>query len=161
MDSILQKKRQELLDYMNAQEKLVMGCSVIYDHSMISHERLWQYKDAEVGSGVTLVGPHRDDFSVFIGANGAREIKSFGSRGQQRLAVLQLKLLQLSYMEEQLGVRPLLLLDDIFSELDSGHIDLVTDMIGKQQTIITTTHKEFVEHNLSNMDMIELEKHEL
>ena len=76
------------------------------------------------------------------------DIKFFGSRGQQRLAILQLKILELLFVEEKMGNRPVLILDDIFSELDAIHINLIFDEIGKQQTIMTTTHKEFVPKDL-------------
>jgi DNA replication and repair protein RecF len=52
--------------------------------------------------------------------------------------------MQIQFIEKHAGIKPLLLLDDVFSELDQGHIDVVLGMIGKQQTIITTTHEEFV-----------------
>jgi DNA replication and repair protein RecF len=118
-----------------------------------------QYKDAELGSRVTLVGPHRDDLIFMFKKNKEdRELKYFGSRGQQRLAILELRLLQLLYMENALGERPLLLLDDIFSELDSQHINLVLTIAPLQQTIITTTHEEFVGKNkLKDMEVIKLD----
>jgi DNA replication and repair protein RecF len=53
-------------------------------------------------------------------------------------------------MEKRLGQRPILLLDDIFSELDEGHIKLILEMMGLQQTIITTTHKEFIPSKVLN-----------
>ncbi len=155
--TLITKKREMFINYMNEQSKNIMECKVVYDHSIISEERLFQYREAEVASGVTLVGPHRDDFLVFmLGDKKERNIKQFGSRGQQRLAILQLKLLQMSYMEQVLPQRPVLLLDDIFSELDADHINLILEIIGKQQTIITTTHKEFISKDLKKMDMIEL-----
>ena len=87
----------------------------------------------------------------------SRDVKFFGSRGQQRLVVLQLKLLELQFIEKRLSERPILLLDDIFSELDSDHISLVLDIINKQQTIITTTHREFIEDSfLKKASVIEL-----
>ena len=92
------------------------------------------------------MGPHRDDFMVLM-PNGSRvlhDVKFFGSRGQQRLAILQLKILELLFVEKVVGKRPVLILDDIFSELDEGHINLIFNEIGKQQTIISTTHKEFI-----------------
>lgn len=147
--SYLTGKREEFIKYINSHPKDVADVSVIYDKSVISKERLSKYREAETGSCVTLVGPHRDDFSVHMFDNErstTHDMKSFGSRGQQRLAILQLKLLQLSFVQEQTGERPLLLLDDIFSELDDGHIKLVMDMVGRQQTIITTTHEEFIEN---------------
>lgn len=144
--SFITAQREAFIGYINTQEKDIADVSVIYDSSVISEERLLKYRDAELGSCVTLVGPHRDDFSVSMKEKRGKpfDVKSFGSRGQQRLAVLQLKLLQLSYIEEKTGNRPLLLLDDIFSELDEDHIKLVMDMVTRQQTIITTTHEEFI-----------------
>lgn len=142
------KRREDFITYLNTREKDIADVTVFYDKSVISEERLLKYKDAEVASGVTLVGPHRDDFSVHLFDEDratTHDIKYFGSRGQQRLAILQLKMLQLSYIEKMTGNRPLLLLDDIFSELDEGHIKLVMDMVQKQQTVITTTHKEFLQ----------------
>lgn len=152
----ISKKRWELIDYFNNQQKELIHFRVKYDHSQISKERLQQYYGAEVAAGVTLVGPHRDDFYVEL-EEGA-DVRYFGSRGQQRLVVLQLKLLQLSYIEQSLGKRPLLLLDDIFSELDDEHISLIMEIIDRQQTILTTTHKEFVNDYLQKFSVIELSK---
>lgn len=153
---LITTKREAFIECINTSKQDIFQCQVIYDKSMISHERLAQYKDAEVGAGATLVGPHRDDFSLVMAKE--KDVKKFASRGQQRLVVLQLKLLQLQFMEQTLGFRPLLLLDDIFSELDQGHIDLVMDMIGKQQTIVTTTHEEFIQahHKITDEHMIKL-----
>jgi DNA replication and repair protein RecF len=70
-------------------------------------------------------------------------------------------MLELLFIEKRLGQRPVLLLDDIFSELDEGHIKLILEMIGLQQTIITTTHKEFIPANvLKKMQVIKLTKEE-
>ncbi len=161
---VITQKRADFIKFINSAQKDIFDFMTIYDHSIISKERLLQYKDAEIASGVTLVGPHRDDFSIQMFDPSAGEqatthdVKSFGSRGQQRLIVLQLKLLQLLFMEENLGFRPAIILDDIFSELDKEHIDLVLELLGKQQTIITTTHKEFVDKTLlRSANVIELQ----
>lgn len=139
------KKRAAFIGSLNAAKKDIFDFLLAYDNSEISTERLLQYKDAEVGAGVTLVGPHRDEVLFYFKKAGEnREVKHFGSRGQQRLVVLQLKLLSLNFLKERLGQDPTLLLDDIFSELDEGHIALVSEMIGHQQTVLTTTHKEFL-----------------
>ena len=112
-----------------------------------------------------MVGPHRDDISFHMypstgsGQAITHDIKSFGSRGQQRLTILQLKLIELSFIEKLTGERPILVLDDIFSELDSDHIRLVLEMIKDQQTFITTTHKEFLDKKtIENSEMIELKE---
>ncbi len=68
-----------------------------------------------------------------------RDLSIFGSRGEQRLAVLRLKLAELEFIGERTGDRPVLLLDDIFSELDEDNRGRVLELLGKQQTIITTT----------------------
>ena len=153
------KKREEFIQYLNSSKKEILAFNIFYDKSIISQERLLQYKDAEVGAGVTLVGPHRDDFIINLKSKTeSHDIKFFGSRGQQRLAVLQLKVLELAYIEEKSGERPVLLLDDIFSELDESHIDLVLEMIGNQQTILTTTHEEFIPRKiLKEMVVINLD----
>lgn len=140
------QKREEFIEFCNSHRKDLLQFSLVYDHSKISRERLDQYRNAESGSGVTLVGPHRDD--MFVELEKGQDVRHFGSRGQQRLVVLQLKLLQLTFIEEKIGQRPLLLLDDIFSELDNEHIADVLEVIGKQQTILTTTHQEFVPKSL-------------
>lgn len=156
--SYLTKRREEFITFCNEQEKELINFMVVYDHSIVSRERLDQYRSAETGSGVTLVGPHRDDFSVEL--EKGRDVRHFGSRGQQRLVVLQLKLLQLSFIEQQIGQRPLLLLDDIFSELDGEHINDVLAVIGRQQTILTTTHQEFVPESLRvDAQVITLDEH--
>jgi DNA replication and repair protein RecF len=106
-----------------------------------SEERLEKYKNEEIASATTLVGPHRDDF-IFLEEE--RELSSFGSRGEQRMAVLWIKLAELSYIEEKTNVKPILLLDDIFSELDHIHRKIVVEAINNHQVIITSAD----EHNL-------------
>jgi DNA replication and repair protein RecF len=144
------KKREEFINFVNEEGKDIFDFIIRYDKSEISKERLLQYRNEESASGLTLVGPHRDDFSVHMIDNKKtmHDVKFYGSRGQQRLTILQLKILELMYIEQILGKRPVLLLDDIFSELDERHINLIFNEIGKQQTIITTTHKEFIPKNI-------------
>jgi DNA replication and repair protein RecF len=153
--------RAQLIEYLNAEKKELFNFILSYDKSEISVARLNQYKREEAAAGITLVGPHRDD--VLINMQRKRDealsLKYFGSRGQQRLTVLQLKLLQLSYLHQKLEDKPVLLLDDIFSELDEDHIKYILEVVNKQQTIITTTHKEFLdEAGIKNPRIIELKK---
>src|SRR5205807_6479138 len=69
----------------------------------------------EVDQAVSLVGPHRDDFTFFLDEV---DLNTFGSRGQQRLAVLALKLAEADWMRAEIGELPVVLLDDLLSELD-------------------------------------------
>ena len=128
-------KRQSFFEFINVLEKPLGEFIFEYKPSAVSEKRLAETNGREVAAAATMIGPHRDDFSFFLED---RNIARFGSRGEQRTATLAFKLAQLEYMAKIMGKRPILLLDDIFSELDSGHIELVMEMIGKQQTIITT-----------------------
>lgn len=146
------QKREELIRYINDFQKEVFDFAAFYDKSVISKERLFQYEKAELASANTLVGPHRDDFSLSIfddQRQTTHDIKSYGSRGQQRMAILQLKIIELNYIREKTGFKPVLLMDDIFSELDEGHIEIILGILDQQQTITTTTHEEFVPKQLS------------
>lgn len=107
-----------------------------YKQNVISEERLESHKNQEIAAKTTLLGPHRDDFEIlFNGHNSA----DFCSRGQQRSVVLALKLSEIDYITEKKGERPVLLLDDIFSEFDDKHKKAVIATISKQQTVITSS----------------------
>jgi DNA replication and repair protein RecF len=98
------KKREEFIEFVNNETKDIFDFAVFYDKSVISKARLLQYKEAEVASAVTLIGPHRDDFSVSMFNNTRKtthDIKFYGSRGQQRLTILQLKMLELLFVEKK------------------------------------------------------------
>ncbi len=99
--------------------------------------RLRETVDKEVWNGATLVGPHRDDL-LFV--SGERQLTEFASRGQQRTAILALKLAELDVLTLLDGQPPLLLLDDVFSELDPERRAHLVRRIGDlPQTIVTTT----------------------
>lgn len=99
--------------------------------------RLADTAEKEQWNGATLIGPHRDDV-VF--ASAARDLASFASRGQQRTAILAFKLAQLDLLRGTLGHAPLLLLDDVFSELDPGRRAHLVRRIGElPQAFVTTT----------------------
>jgi len=152
---IITQKREEFIQFVNDfwQEKGEIGqYSLIYDKSIISPARLEEYAEEEVAAAATLVGPHRDDFEF---QKKDKDLASFGSRGEQRLAVLWLRLCELEYVDSSTKSRPVLLLDDIFSELDQKHRQLVLEITGKQQTIITTADVNLVEKQYHG-DMIEL-----
>jgi DNA replication and repair protein RecF len=106
-------------------------------HEQALHRRLAETSEKEVWNGATLVGPHRDD--VIFHAGG-RDLAAFASRGQQRSAILALKLAVLDLLTTQDGRPPLLLLDDVFSELDpERRAHLVRRIAELPQAIVTTT----------------------
>lgn len=95
---------------------------------------LHSHHRAELDSGTCLTGPHRDDFDVFLSGT---ELKLYGSQGQTRTAVISLKLAQRELMRRENGEPPLLLLDDVLSELDPGRQDFVLNQIDTGQVFIT------------------------
>lgn len=102
--------------------------------------------------GFTSHGPHRDDMVVCFGSDPALHT---ASRGELRTLVLTLKILELQLLEDRRGVRPTLLLDDVFSELDGGRRKALTDFLKDHQTILTTTDADIaVAHFSTNSNVI-------
>lgn len=141
---LITKKREDMIDFFNKYQCQISTngqFTIEYEKSVISPQRLKQYQEEEVMAGATLVGPHRDDFKFEIRNSKletTRDLSAFGSRGEQRLAILWLKLCELGFIKERTGELPVLLLDDIFSELDSQRREIVWRLVSNQQTIITT-----------------------
>ena len=105
-------------------------------------EKLKKNHERDIKSKVTSVGPHRDDFSF---ETGGIDIRKYGSQGQQRTAALSLKLSEIEIVKNITKDTPILLLDDVLSELDSKRQKFLLDSIGDIQTIISCTGlEEFV-----------------
>ncbi|MBI2039564.1 DNA replication/repair protein RecF [Candidatus Microgenomates bacterium] len=136
---VISDKRQVFFEFIDGLEKPLGEFTFEYKPSIVSMEKLMETNGREVAAAQTLIGPHRDDFAILLDG---RNLAHYGSRGEQRTATLAFKLSQLEYMAKILGKRPILLLDDIFSELDSKHRAHVVEIVGKQQTIIATVELE-------------------
>jgi DNA replication and repair protein RecF len=115
------------------------------EHFML---KLSQVAEQEVRRGISLLGPHRDDLSFMIND---RDVQSFGSQGQQRTTALSLKLAEIELIREEVGEYPILLLDDVLSELDPyRQSHLLKTIFSKVQTFITTTSVDGIDdHTLS------------
>jgi len=139
---VVQDMRTKAIDYINEifeKSDLFKKLKVSYDRSSISESRLLQYKEAEVSVGYTLVGPHKDDFVV---KEKDRDLAVYGSRGEQRMAVLALKMGEIYFLEGKNNKKTLLLLDDIFSELDDNHKQEVLRVMMGRQVIVTTADED-------------------
>ena len=97
---------------------------------------LKQNSERDLKSKMTSSGPHRDDFIININGTDARK---FGSQGQQRTAALSLKLAEIEIIKRKTGDNPILLLDDVLSELDTNRQSMLLESIDNIQTIITCT----------------------
>ena len=93
-------------------------------------------REDDIRNGSTGRGPHRDDISIC--ADGI-DLRRFGSQGQQRTAALSLKLSEIKIIEEEKGEKPILLLDDVLSELDNDRQLMLIQSLGENQMFITTT----------------------
>jgi len=113
--------------------------------------RLRENRDRDLHGKTTSAGPHRDDFSIQI--NGI-DVRRFGSQGQQRTAALSMKLSEIEVVKRITDDTPVLLLDDVLSELDSSRQNYLLQSISQVQTLITCTGlDEFVGHNFP-MDQV-------
>ena len=98
-----------------------------------------RHRQAELDAGQCLTGAHKDDLEIYINGNAAR---SFASQGQTRTAALSLKLAEREIFLAETGEYPILLLDDVLSELDAKRQEFVLNSIGGGQTLITCCEDE-------------------
>jgi DNA replication and repair protein RecF len=116
-------------------------------------EKLSYYFKKDCMLKTTSVGPHRDDLAIFL--NG-RDIRNFGSQGQQRIAAICLKLAELDILAENIDEKPMLLLDDVLSELDLERKHLLLELIGNNfQTFISAANFDY----LKDLDLKYCEKY--
>lgn len=113
------------------------------ENHLLSRWKATHREDYE--KGLTMIGPHRDDLELSLDGEGLRP---FASQGQQRSAALALKMAELDILREDTKESPVLLLDDVFSELDARRRQALLSGLGHAQVFITCTDKEFVSREL-------------
>ncbi len=154
---ILSKKAQEKhLKLSDGKEKLTLKyCPSVKAPSMDSTgeiekcflEVLKESRKKEMKTCTTMAGPQRDDYVIFLDG---LELKQFGSQGQQRTAVLSIKLAEVEMMMEMTGEYPVLLLDDVMSELDARRRNYLFENLGEIQTFITCTDMSLFEDKIAS-----------
>ena len=164
--SVIIKTREKFIKDLNEiirpiHEKLTGGkenLSVYYEPNVSVDEfekKLSAARQKDIYTKQTTVGPHKDDFSFIVQKSGEEpskeiDIRKFGSQGQQRTASLSLKLSEIEIVIKAKKENPVLLLDDVLSELDSNRQNYLLNTIGDIQTIITCTGlDEFVNNRFS------------
>ena len=172
---ILFKMRKKFINLLNNKAEMIFksitglsGYRIVYNSNIdltddskesikkILTEKLDKNFKRELKFKATLVGPHRDDFEFYLGD---LNLKLYGSQGQQRIAVLAMKLAEIAIFKEYTGTTPILLLDDIFSELDSKKKNNLLKYIKNNiQTIITTTDLSLINKKIiDKAKLIEIE----
>ncbi len=135
LNSIVYDKHLDMTD--RKEEIMIDYEPSVYAEQFADGLRRSRRRDLEFGT--THVGPHRDDFTVFVNDE---NLKKYGSQGQKRTAALSIKLSEIDLIREEQGENPVILLDDVFSELDEKRQEDLIRMIGDYQTIITCTRIE-------------------
>lgn len=142
----IQGEREEYLDYLNKHNSIDKKIFRIdYIKNELTKKKLESCFDDEKKWRRTMIGPQKDDFHIYLVDPVEKNVHSFGSRSEQRLSIFWLKLNEISFYEEVFKKKPILLLDDIFSELDIKNSKIVMDLVQKYQTVLTTTEKEIIE----------------
>jgi len=125
------------------------------DYESLLRSRLALRLAAEVAAGHSLIGPHRDDWEIQLAG---REIRVYGSSGQQRSALLLLDLAAISLYNSSANEHPVFLIDDVDAELDEGRIrHLLEYLENRTQTFITTSKRQYVEGFFSRANVYEIE----
>lgn len=129
---------KEILRMKYKIKNIVLDKDILKSLKNVYQEALIKSRDDDIRRGSTNIGPHHDDIELFINHI---NLKNFGSQGQQRTSVLSLKLAELSYIKSISGQYPILLLDDVMSELDEKRRERMLEYLQKKeiQIFITTT----------------------
>ncbi len=129
-----------------------MGSCSTQNYSSELLQKLEKQQDMDYLRGFTSYGPHRDDLQLLFDKH---EAATIASRGETRTLLLALKIMELKLLEEIRGQKPLLLLDDVFSELDGARRQALTKFLSDYQTFITTTDADVVvQHFMDNCHII-------
>lgn len=155
--SYVTAKRVEYIEYLNNNPELDnRKFSIVYLKNELTKERLQERFDREKLMRKTSIGPQKDDYEIYLELDVKKNVALYGSRSEQRLVMFWLKLNEINAIEERTGKKPLLLLDDVFSELDSANKKRVMGLIGKYQTILTTTEEELLDVSAVDKTVIQL-----
>lgn len=136
------------LEKLKIEYSTVKGLDVNWsDDEMISFlkSKLDESKEKEIEKGITFIGPHRDDLLFFVNDY---NVQTFGSQGQQRTTALSVKLAEIELIKQETNESPILLLDDVLSELDDyRQSHLLNTIQNKVQTFVTTTSIDGIHHD--------------
>ena len=135
------------------------GKGDLNDYESVLRSRLTLRVAAEVAAGHSLIGPHRDDWEIQLEG---REIRVYGSSGQQRSALLLLDLAAISLYNSTVNEHPVFIIDDVDAELDEGRIKHLLEYLeNRTQTFITTSKRSHVEGFFSRANVYEIEEGQL
>jgi DNA replication and repair protein RecF len=162
--NLIYQKRLELINFLNTSE-FPLKFQISYLFSKFTQEKIDKNQNKEILLGRTLSGPQKDDFEISYQFDQEfLPIIKYGSRAQQRLATLFLKIAEFEFLKQEFKTNPIILLDDILSELDSESQKLLLPLLKLSQTIITSSDfesRKILEKNNLEFNLIELGKSNL
>ncbi|MCX6731329.1 MAG: hypothetical protein NTZ55_05785, partial [Candidatus Roizmanbacteria bacterium] len=138
-EAYITEKRNIYTGFLNSHKKLDgREFNIEYIKNEFTPERLKEKKELELRIQRTLIGPQKDDWIISLKNKDVdkKNIQKYGSRSEQRLGVFWLKMNEIHFMEEEINIHPILLLDDVFSEFDHENKERIIDLIETYQTVM-------------------------
>ena len=155
LNSVLERQLFEKRDVTTRYVSSLEGKGDLGDYESLLRSRIAVRLPAEVSAGYALIGPHRDDLEILLDG---REIRAYGSSGQQRSALLLLDLAAISLYNSSANEHPVFIIDDVDAELDEGRIKRLLEYLeNRTQTFITTSKRSHVEGFFSRANVYEIE----
>jgi DNA replication and repair protein RecF len=156
LNAVLEHKLFERRDVTTRYVSSLEGKGDLGDYESLLRSRIATRLPAEVSAGHALIGPHRDDLEIHLDG---REIRVYGSSGQQRSALLLLDLAAISLYNSNSNDHPVFIIDDVDAELDEGRIRYLLEYLeNRTQTFITTSKRSHVEGFFSRANVYEIEE---
>jgi DNA replication and repair protein RecF len=155
LNSVLERQLFEKRDVTTRYVSSLEGKGDLGDYESLLRSRIAVRLPAEVSAGYALIGPHRDDLEILLDG---REMRAYGSSGQQRSALLLLDLAAISLYNSSANEHPVFIIDDVDAELDEGRIKRLLEYLeNRTQTFITTSKRSHVEGFFSRANVYEIE----
>jgi len=155
LNSVLERKLFEKRDVTTRYVSSLEGKGDLEDYESLLRTRIGVRLPAELSAGHALLGPHRDDLEILLDG---REMRAYGSSGQQRSALLLLDLAAISLYNSSASDHPVFIIDDVDAELDEGRIKRLLEYLeNRTQTFITTSKRSHVEGFFSRANVYEIE----
>ena len=156
LNAVLERQLFDRRDIHTRYVSALEGKGDLGDYESLLRSRIALRLAAEVAAGHALIGPHRDDWEIHLDG---REIRVYGSSGQQRSALLLLDLAAISLYNSSANDQPVFIIDDVDAELDEGRIrHLLEYLENRTQTFITTSKRSHVESFFSRASVFEIEE---
>ena len=155
LNSVLERKLFEKRDVTTRYVSSLEGKGDLEDYESLLRTRIVVRLPAELSAGHALIGPHRDDLEILLEG---REMRAYGSSGQQRSALLLLDLAAISLYNSSASDHPVFIIDDVDAELDEARIKRLLEYLeNRTQTFITTSKRSHVEGFFSRANVYEIE----